>query len=600
MAQVRLDPPEPFNFKTPDDWPRWLRRFEQFRVASGLTEDSPSKQANTLLYCLGEEADAVLTSTNATADERASYDSVIGKFNEFFNVRKNVIFERARFNRRNQLGGETAEQYIMELYTLVKNCEYGDFESQMMRDRLVVGIRNAQLSERLQLDADLTLEKAKNMVRQKEAVQEQQHILKGDESGQVGEVKSQRPKTGKQPGVKRTTPTQKQKSCTRCGRGQHSRDKCPAKDQTCHKCQRKGHYSSQCFSKTVAEVSSESCLDSAFLDTVTAKQETSWKVKIHLCDKDVEFKLDTGAEVTAISDKTLKHLGRQQLKRPEKSLFGPAHQQLQVMGQLEGTLSYKGRSVTQSVYVVKGLNLLGLPAITSLNMAAMVDVTTVQSNIMEEFPTVFEGLGNLGEEYEIKLKPDAKPHALFAARNVPLPLRKKVQEELRRMESMGVISKVEEPTPWCAGMVVIPKKNGSVRICVDLKPLNESVLREVHPLPRVDDTLAQMSGAKVFSKLDANSGFWQIPLAQQSRLLTTFVTPHGRFCFNKLPFGISSAPEHFQKRMSNILAGLEGVVCQVDDVLVFGENIKEHDSRLRAALQRKNQDSWSHIESRKM
>ena len=84
------------------------------------------------------------------------------------------------------------------------------------------------------------------------------------------------------------------------------------------------------------------------------------------------------------------------------------------------------------------------------------------------------------------------------------------------MEQMGVISKVSDPTPWCAGMVVVPKKSGQVRICVDLKPLNESVLREVHPIPKVDDTLAQLAGATVFSKLDANSGFWQIPLDEES------------------------------------------------------------------------------------
>ena len=77
------------------------------------------------------------------------------------------------------------------------------------------------------------------------------------------------------------------------------------------------------------------------------------------------------------------------------------------------------------------------------------------------------------------------------------------------MEYLGVISKVDVPTPWCAGMVVVPKKNGTVRICVDLKPLNTAVLREAHPLPKVDDTLAQLSGAKIFSKLDANSRFWQ-------------------------------------------------------------------------------------------
>ena len=94
---------------------------------------------------------------------------------------------------------------------------------------------------------------------------------------------------------------------------------------------------------------------------------------------------------------------------------------------------------------------------------------------------------------------------------------------------MGVISKVLEPTPWCAGMVVVTKKSGSVRICVDLKPLNRSVLRETHPIPKVDDTLAQLTGATCFSKLDANSGFWQISLAEQSCLLTTFITPFGRY-----------------------------------------------------------------------
>jgi len=95
------------------------------------------------------------------------------------------------------------------------------------------------------------------------------------------------------------------------------------------------------------------------------------------------------------------------------------------------------------------------------------------------------------------------------------------------------------------------------------------MLCETHPFPKVDDTLAQLAGAKVLSKLDTNSGFWQIPLAEKSRHLTTFLTPFGCFCFNKMPFGISSAPEHFQKRMNEILSGLPGVVYLIDDILVY-------------------------------
>ena len=118
--------------------------------------------------------------------------------------------------------------------------------------------------------------------------------------------------------------------------------------------------------------------------------------------------------------------------------------------------------------------------------------------------------------------------------------------------------------------MVVLKKAGAVRICVDFRALNESVLRDVYPLPNVDETLAHLNGATLFSKLDTSSGFRQIPLSPSSQHLTTFITPYGRYCFRKLPFGISSAPEYFQRHMSDILEGHEGVLCHIDDVIIFG------------------------------
>ena len=112
------------------------------------------------------------------------------------------------------------------------------------------------------------------------------------------------------------------------------------------------------------------------------------------------------------------------------------------------------------------------------------------------------------------------------------------------------------------------------------------VLRERHPLPAVNQTLAQLAGATIFSKLDAKSGFWQIPLSPQSALLTTFITPFGRYCFHRLPFGITSAPEHFQRRMMEILNGISGAVCMMDDILVHGKTQEEHDECLDKVLQR--------------
>ena len=341
----------------------------------------------------------------------------------------------------------------------------------------------------------------------------------------------------------------------------------------------------------MSTVRDKETVDTAFLDTMSTAQTKTWTSIITVNGRVITFKLDTGAEVTAISEATCGLLGKPPLQDPNKQLYGPARKPLEVQGKFQAILCHRGKEASPQMYVVNNLktNLLGLPAITALNLISRmetINTPTTAESIKQRFSKAFQNLGHLEKEYNIKLQPDSKPHALFTPRLVPLPLRPKVTEELDRMEKSGVISKVTEPTPWCAGMVVVPKKSGNVRICVDLKPLNQSVRREVHPLPKVDETLAQLTGAKVFSKLDANSGFWQIPLSESSRLLTTFITPMGRYCFNKLPFGISSAPEHFQRRMSELLMGLEGVQCQMDDILVFGKDEAEHNNRLVAVLQR--------------
>ena len=133
---------------------------------------------------------------------------------------------------------------------------------------------------------------------------------------------------------------------------------------------------------------------------------------------------------------------------------------------------------------------------------------------------------------------------------------------------------------------IVQQSEGSMWICIGLKPLNQSVLHEVHPIPKVDTALAQLARATMFSKIDTSSGIWQIPSANKSHPLTTFITPYGRYFFNKLPFGISCAPELFQQRVNKILDSLKGVVYLMDNTLVFGSNQAEHDQRLIATLER--------------
>ncbi|UYV79978.1 K02A2.6-like [Cordylochernes scorpioides] len=163
---------------------------------------------------------------------------------------------------------------------------------------------------------------------------------------------------------------------------------------------------------------------------------------------------------------------------------------------------------------------------------------------------------------------------------------KQLKEQLEEMTRLGVIELVEEPNEWCAGMVAVPKPGGKVRICVDLTKLNQYIRRENYPLPATEHILGQLGNACYFSKLDANSGFWQFGLAKESQKLTTFITPFGRFLFKRIPFGISSAPEIFQRKMTQLLGKMEGVVCFMDDIVVYGSSLEEHNERVRQVLKK--------------
>ena len=153
-----------------------------------------------------------------------------------------------------------------------------------------------------------------------------------------------------------------------------------------------------------------------------------------------------------------------------------------------------------------------------------------------------------------------------------------------------VIEKVTEPSEWCAPLVPVVKNKGrkepEVRLCIDFKKLNQAIKREKYMMPTCEELLAKLSGNKVFSLLDAAAGFWQLPLSPESRRFTTFITPFGRYRMKRLPFGISIAPEIFQERMEELLQGCDGTVCYMDDILVFGRTVEEHNKNLKKVHQR--------------
>ena len=172
------------------------------------------------------------------------------------------------------------------------------------------------------------------------------------------------------------------------------------------------------------------------------------------------------------------------------------------------------------------------------------------------------------------------------ARRVPFALRHVVEDMVADMLEQGVV----EPSrsPWSSPVVLVEKKDGSKRFCVDYRRLNSVTKMDVYPLPRIDDTLDSLAGCQYFTTLDLASGFWQVRMHPDSQEKTAFTTHTGLYEFTVMPFGLCNSPATFQRLMEGVLAGLTPDTCLVyiDDVLVVGRTFEEHLENLRKVLER--------------
>ncbi len=208
--------------------------------------------------------------------------------------------------------------------------------------------------------------------------------------------------------------------------------------------------------------------------------------------------------------------------------------------------------------------------------------------ILHQHANVFHGLGKLKGE-QIKLNIDASyPPKAQPQRRIPFHVRQKVKAELEQLENSDIIERVPEsqPTPWVSPVVVVPKKDGGVRLCVDMRQANSAINRVRHPIPTVDDIRLELNGAKWFSKLDLCQAYHQLELEENSRYITTFTTHEGLFRYKRLNYGTNAAAEIFQFTLQQQLRGLHGVRNIADDIIVYGKTREDHDANLEKCLQR--------------
>jgi hypothetical protein len=312
-------------------------------------------------------------------------------------------------------------------------------------------------------------------------------------------------------------------------------------------------------------------------------------------EKLIPFKLDTGAaNVNLITLSDFKLLSsKPKLSQSNAGLCAVNNTKIDHVGRCRLSITVNGTLQHCMFFVVPtGQTLIGdkdcvrlglVKRVSAVNCSDKID--RISMFVKQKYPKLFSGTGCLEGEHKITLKPDAVP-VIQPMRRVPKSRMEPLKKLLDKQVQAGYIIQVNEPTAWVNQFVMAEKKDGTFRLCIDPKDLNEAIMREHFPIPRKDDILADLTEGKVFSKLDASSGFHQVQLDNDSSLLTTFNTPFGRYRYRRLPMGISSASEVFHKKLEQIVQGLEGVRVYIDDIITWGSNEQEHDRRLLALLQR--------------
>ena len=237
-----IRPPNEFDFSKPEAWATWIKRFQRYLSVSNLSKKSDAEKIDVLCYTMGEKAEEILAQVMPTISGTAKLDEVIKKFSDYFEPKKNIVFERFKFNSRTQQIDETVDSFITALYTLADSCKFGDLKDELIRDRIVIGMRDTRTSERLQLAADLTVEKALDMARQAETQSKEGKKIREEFSNQM--------KFNRLLEKAKISNFKKNKgntTCGRCGLPRHQdSQRCPAEDSKCRKCSKVGHWQRLC------------------------------------------------------------------------------------------------------------------------------------------------------------------------------------------------------------------------------------------------------------------------------------------------------------------------------------------------------------------
>ncbi|KAL7070427.1 hypothetical protein ACQ4LE_010332 [Meloidogyne hapla] len=605
----------------------WYKRYGNFIEIDGKDLDESAK-VRLLVGKLGDqEYSRLANSVLPKLPDQLKFKEVTEKLNTLFADSKSLFVRRFECFQFKQQPGQDIGTFISSVNASCETANLSLSKETLKCMIMVVGIRDEYhdlrqkclqiLEEARKRNEEISLDKLGEECRSfpllRESARSLSIVANGTPATNALSAKPQKWRENKPTVRNKINPKQsshKQKNnspstpCLSCGNKGHWRSECQQRWSNCLKCGKKGHISAVCRSSNfqgnkkppaIHHISfGPECLGTDF------KNSDWWTVNPLINGIPCEMKIDTGSQISVFTSKTWKHLNSPKLEKVYFSAKNCNGAPFILRGKFKCNVQHKTTQSTELVgYVSDHIvhDLLGLPWIKALDilqtesfcsnintakplkstLKAIKDESSLGKSLQNNFKDVFgPGLGHCTKmKAHLHLKPEAKP-IFCKARPVPYGATEEVNAELDRLLAIGSLKKIDF-SDWAAPIPAVKKKNGNIRVCIDFSTgLNNALELNRHPLPRVEDIYASISGAKFFSQLDLRDAYLQIELDDESKKLCGVNTHRGIMQCQRLPFGVKSAPAIFQQLMDQMLSGIPGAFAYLDDIVIASPSMEKH------------------------